>query len=71
MGIRVLIDFCISHASRNEDDGIANTDGSRQQYQYPGERGYQKEWDAIIFDVTKLEVIRFLLSSLHYYSQDF
>lgn len=45
--------------------------GKWSQYQYPGERGDQKEWDVYIFDKTKLEVIRFLLSSLHYYWNEF
>lgn len=71
MGLHVLLDTQISHFSKNSQDGIADMNGKWSQYQYPGERGDQKEWDVYNFDKTKLEVIRFLLSSLHYYWNEF
>ena len=71
LGLHVLIDTQISHFSKNNQDGISNMNGKWSQYQYPGERGDQKEWDVYNFDKTKLEVIRFLLSSLHYYWNEF
>lgn len=32
LGLRVILDICLSHASRNELDGIANNDGTYCQY---------------------------------------
>jgi len=69
--LRVLLDFCLSHASTNAMDGIGDNDRSGCQYFYPGERGYHKLWDSKIYDLTKIEVIRFLLSSISYYIKEY
>ena len=71
LGILVYLDLCLSHASRNANDGIADMDGTGNMYFYPLPRGYQEQWDAKIYDVTKLEVQRFLLSNVRYWVEEF
>ena len=71
LGLRVILDLCLSHSSKNSVDGIADMDGSGAMYFYPGERGIQHLWDATIFDVGKPEVQRYLLSNIRYWLEEF
>jgi 1,4-alpha-glucan branching enzyme len=71
LGLRVILDLCISHSSKNAVDGIADMDGSGRMYFYAGDRGYQSLWDARIFDYGKTEVQRYLLSNIRYWLEEF
>jgi len=86
MGIFVLIDivhryffvrfffvksFHLSHASSNEQDGLSMFDGTNHQYFHGGERGYHAKWDSLLFDYSKWEVLRFLLSNLAWYLEEY
>ena len=71
LGLRVILDLCISHSSKNTVDGIADMDGTDSMYFYPKPRGYQWQWDALIFDFTKTEVQRYLLSNIRYWIEEF
>jgi len=71
MGITVLMDIVHSHASSNEMDGIGNFDGSGGQYFHEGGRGYHSLWDSKCFDYGKWEVMRFLLSNLRFWVDEY
>lgn len=71
MGIHVLIDLIHSHASANAQDGINLFDGTDYQYFHEGPKGYHSLWDSQIFDYSKWEVIRFLLSNLSWYLEEY
>lgn len=71
MGIRVIVDIIHSHASSNMVDGISRFDGTDYCYSQPGEKGYHRQWDSMIFDYSKYEVKRFLLSNLAWYMDEY
>jgi 1,4-alpha-glucan branching enzyme len=63
---------CIhSHASSNVFDGISQFDGTDHQYSHSGEKGRHSQWDSMLFDYSKYEVLRFLLSNLSYFLDEF
>lgn len=70
-GIRVLIDIIHSHAVNNEVEGIAKFDGTFYQFFHDGPKGYHKQWDSRCFDYGKTEVLRFLLSNIKYWIEEF
>ena len=67
----MIIDIVHSHASNNVNDGINRFDGTDHCYSHAGEKGYHSAWDSMIFDYSKYEVIRFLLSNLAWYLQEY
>ena len=71
MGIRVIMDIVHSHASNNVLDGINRFDGTDHCYSHAGEKGHHKAWDSMIFDYSKYEVMRFLLSNLAWYITEY
>lgn len=71
LGLRVIIDIVHSHASNNVNDGINRFDGTDHCYSHAGAKGYHSAWDSMIFDYSKYEVLRFLLSNLAYYIDEF
>ncbi len=71
MGIFVIMDCVHSHASSNVMDGINQFDGSDHHYSHGGARGYHSQWDSMLFDYSKYEVQRFLLSNLAWYMEEF
>lgn len=71
LGLRVILDFCLSHTSTNADDGIGDMDGSGCQYFYSGARGYHPVWDCKIYDLTKTEVVRYLINALRFYIEEY
>jgi 1,4-alpha-glucan branching enzyme len=71
LGLRVIIDIVHSHASNNVNDGINRFDGTDHCYSHAGTKGYHSAWDSMIFDYSKYEVLRFLLSNLAYYIEEF
>ena len=71
MGLRVIMDLVHSHAVRNERDGLSLFDGTPWQYFHDGPRGWHKEWNSRLFDYSKPEVLRFLLSNCRYWLEEF
>jgi 1,4-alpha-glucan branching enzyme len=71
MGIAVILDVVHSHTVKNVVEGLNEFDGSDSQYFHPGGRGEHPQWDSKIFDYGKTEVLRFLLSNLKYWLDEF
>ena len=71
LGIRVIIDIVHAHASNNVNDGINRFDGTDHCYSHAGDKGHHSAWDSMIFDYSKYEVVRFLLSNLAWYIDEY
>lgn len=71
LGLLVLMDIVHSHASSNSMDGINQFDGTDHQYFHEGERGRHSLWDSRIFNYGHWEVLRFLLSNLRWYMDEY
>ena len=71
MGLFVLMDLVHSHASLNVIDGINNWDGTDYQYFHAGAKGRHELWDSRLFDYGKWEVLRFLLSNLSWWMNEY
>ncbi len=71
LGLAVLLDIVHSHAVKNIAEGLNNLDGSGGQYFHNGERGEHPQWDSKVFDYSKPEVRRFLLSNVRYWLEEF
>jgi len=71
MGLTVLMDLVHSHASSNSLDGLNMFDGSNGQYFHSGPEGYHWMWDSRCFNYGEWEVMRFLLSNLRYWIEEF
>ncbi|XP_048546729.1 1,4-alpha-glucan-branching enzyme, chloroplastic/amyloplastic-like isoform X2 [Triticum urartu] len=74
LGLRVLMDVVHGHASKNVTDGLNGYDvgqSAQESYFYTGDRGYHKLWDSRLFNYTNWEVLRFLLSNLRYWMDEF
>ena len=71
MGITVLLDVVHSHASKNVLDGINHFDGTDHQYFHEGGRGKHDLWDSRLFNYGHHEVLRFLLSNLRFWMEEY
>lgn len=71
MGITVIMDIVHSHTVKNINEGLNQFDGSDHQYFHSGERGIHPQWDSLLFDYGKIEVVRFLLSNIRYWIEEF
>lgn len=71
LGLVVILDIVHSHAARNVEDGLNQFDGTDHCYFYDGPRGDQTLWDSKIFNYTSWEVLRFLLSNLRWYIDEY
>ncbi|HVZ31517.1 MAG TPA: alpha amylase C-terminal domain-containing protein, partial [Polyangiaceae bacterium] len=71
LGLRVLIDLVHSHAVRNTREGLNQLDGTDYQYFHAPPRGVHVAWDSLVFDYAKPEVLRFLLSNVRYWLEEF
>eukprot|EP00929_Paragymnodinium_shiwhaense_P042980 TRINITY_DN22156_c0_g2_i1.p1 TRINITY_DN22156_c0_g2~~TRINITY_DN22156_c0_g2_i1.p1 ORF type:complete len:1969 (-),score=563.19 TRINITY_DN22156_c0_g2_i1:210-6116(-) len=71
LGIIVLMDLVHAHASSNTLDGIAQMDGTDHCYTHGGPKGHHSEWDSKIFDYLKPEVLRFLLSNVRWWIEEY
>ncbi len=70
-GLRVLMDIIHSHAVNNEVEGISKFDGTVYQFFHDGPKGYHRLWDSRCFDYAKQDVLKFLLSNIRYWIEDF
>ncbi len=71
MGLRVLLDIVHSHAVKNEVEGISKFDGTYSLFFHDGDRGEHPLWDSRLFNYAKTEVLRFLLSNVRYWLEDY
>ncbi|KAF5189125.1 1,4-alpha-glucan-branching enzyme, partial [Thalictrum thalictroides] len=74
LGLRVLMDVVHSHASNNVTDGLNGFDvgqSAQDSYFHAGDRGYHKLWDSRLFNYANWEVLRFLLSNLRWWLEEF
>ncbi|KAF9348806.1 alpha-1,4-glucan branching enzyme [Mortierella sp. NVP85] len=71
LGITVLLDVVHSHACKNVLDGLNMFDGSDHQYFHEGGRGRHELWDSRLFNYNNYETMRFLLSNLRFYMDQY
>lgn len=71
MGFYILLDLVHSHASSNVLDGMNLFDGTDHLYFHGGVRGYHKIWDSRLFNYKSWETLRFLLSNLSWYMDEY
>ncbi|KAN0044951.1 hypothetical protein ACTA71_006477 [Dictyostelium dimigraforme] len=71
MGLLVFLDVVHSHASKNVLDGLNQLDGSDHHYFHSGGRGTHDVWDSRLFNYGNWEVMRFLLSNLRFYVDEY
>lgn len=71
LGLQVFLDIVHSHSVKNTQEGLTRFDGSDHQYFHSGSRGLHPVWDSSLFDYTKYEVRRFLLSNVRYWLEEF
>ncbi|MEE6507415.1 hypothetical protein FKM82_022025, partial [Ascaphus truei] len=71
MGILVLLDVVHSHASKNSEDGLNQFDGTNSCFFHDGSRGSHDLWDSRLFDYSNWEVLRFLLSNLRWWIEEY
>ncbi len=70
LGIAVVMDIVHSHAVKNISEGLNEFDGT-DQYFHAGGKGEHSGWDSKLFDYSKEEVLRFLLSNVKYWISEF
>ncbi|MDD2965133.1 MAG: alpha-amylase family glycosyl hydrolase [Bacteroidales bacterium] len=71
LGIAVIMDVVHSHTVKNFNEGLNDFDGSDGLYTHAGARGDHPHWGSRVFDYGRTEVLRFLLSNLRYWMQEF
>jgi len=71
LNIRVILDVVHSHACSNVLDGLNMFDGTDSCFFHSLPRGYHKLWDSRLFNYSNLEVLRFLLSNLRWYIDEY
>ncbi|KAG0202320.1 alpha-1,4-glucan branching enzyme [Mortierella sp. GBA30] len=71
LGITILLDVVHSHACKNVLDGLNNFDGSDHQYFHEGPKGRHELWDSRLFNYGNYETMRFLLSNLRFYMDQY
>lgn len=70
-GIAVIMDVVHSHSVKNINEGLSRFDGSDHQYFHAGARGRHEAWDSLLFDYSKYEVQRFLLSNVRCWLEEY
>ncbi|MEP0844301.1 MAG: alpha amylase C-terminal domain-containing protein [Phycisphaerae bacterium] len=71
MDLLVLLDLVHSHAVKNIHEGLNAFDGTDHQYFHAGPRGQHPAWDSLLFDYGKWEVLRFLLSNVRFWLEEY
>ncbi|GLH08149.1 1,4-alpha-glucan-branching enzyme [Gryllus bimaculatus] len=70
-GLVVLLDVVHSHASKNVLDGLNQFDGTNAGFFHDGSRGEHALWDSRLFNYSEYEVLKFLLSNLRWYMEEY
>ncbi|XP_071795416.1 1,4-alpha-glucan-branching enzyme-like [Asterias amurensis] len=71
LGVVVFLDVVHSHAAKNVLDGLNQSDGSNSCFFHDGSRGDHLLWDSRLFNYTSTEVLRFLLSNLRWWVEEY
>lgn len=71
LGLVVLLDVVHSHASKNVLDGLNQFDGTDHLYFHAGSKGTHEQWDSRLFNYGHHEVMRFLLSNLRFWMDEY
>lgn len=71
MGLVVFLDVVHSHASKNVVDGLNMFDGTDHLYFHSGAKGHHRLWDSRLFNYGHHEVLRFLLSNLRFWMEEY
>ncbi|KAG6842032.1 alpha-1,4-glucan branching enzyme [Blastosporella zonata] len=71
LGLTVLLDVVHSHACKNVLDGLNEFDGTDHLYFHEGSKGRHELWDSRLFNYNQHEVLRFLMSNLRFYMEEF
>ena len=71
LGLVVLLDVVHSHAVKNTNEGLSYFDGTDYQYFHAGGRGEHSAWDSKLYDYSKFEVQRLLLSNLRFWLEEY
>ncbi|XP_033127003.1 1,4-alpha-glucan-branching enzyme-like, partial [Anneissia japonica] len=65
------LDVVHSHAAKNVLDGLNQLDGTDSCFFHSGHRGVHNLWDSRLFDYKNWEVLRFLLSNLRWWMEEY
>eukprot|EP00250_Pteridium_aquilinum_P019100 c24294_g1_i1 orf=39-2882(+) len=71
LGLLVFMDIVHSYASPDTLDGLATFDGANDCYFHTGKRGHHKYWGTRMFNYNNYEVLRFLLSNLKWWVNEY
>nr|XP_002131559.1 1,4-alpha-glucan-branching enzyme [Ciona intestinalis] len=71
MGLYVLLDVVHSHACKNVLDGLNMFNGTDSCFFHSGSRGVHSQWDSRLFNYSEWEVLRFLISNLRWYMEEY
>ena len=71
MGMKVIMDLVHSHTVKNTYEGLNLFDGTEDQYLVGGHAGYHQQWDSKLFNYGKIETLRFLLSNVRYWLEEY
>lgn len=71
LGLTVLLDIVHSHACKNILDGLNEFDGTSHLYFHDGAKGRHDLWDSRLFNYGSHEVLRFLLSNLRFWTEEY
>lgn len=71
LGLTVLLDVVHSHACKNVLDGLNMFDGTDYLYFHGGPKGKHDLWDSRLFNYGNYETLRFLMSNLRWYSEEY
>lgn len=71
MGLKVIMDLVHSHTVKNTREGLNLFDGTEDQYLVGGHEGYHPQWDSKLFNYGKIETLRFLLSNVRYWLDEY
>eukprot|EP01089_Gocevia_fonbrunei_P013330 TRINITY_DN3399_c0_g1_i3.p1 TRINITY_DN3399_c0_g1~~TRINITY_DN3399_c0_g1_i3.p1 ORF type:complete len:365 (+),score=29.26 TRINITY_DN3399_c0_g1_i3:58-1152(+) len=71
LGISVFLDIVHSHASSNVEDGINQLDGTNHHFFHDHPKGRHPVWQTRLFDYSKWETQRFLLSNIRFWIEKY
>lgn len=71
LGLVVFLDLIHSHACNNVLDGLNEFDSTDHHYFHAGSKGKHSLWDSRLFNYGHDEVLRFLLSNIRYWLEEY